>query len=71
MLRRDNAALRVNGCDRTVPHQAGRGSSHELLSIIVGMTHEGIVVYTKGALRRHAGQEHFYVFVSAKRSIAP
>ena len=41
----------------------------ETLYVIVGLTHEGILVYTKGALRRHAGQDQFYVFVSAKRSI--
>jgi len=33
------------------------------------LTHDSLLVYTKGALRRHAGEEHFYVFISAKRSI--
>jgi hypothetical protein len=37
--------------------------------VIVGITHEGIIVYTKGALRRDQGEEHFYIFVSAKRAI--
>lgn len=33
------------------------------------VSHEGIVVYTKGALRRFEGEDYFYVFVSAKRSV--
>ena len=41
----------------------------EFLYVILGITHEGILVYTKGALRRHGREEHFYVFVSAKRSV--
>jgi hypothetical protein len=35
------------------------------------LLHEGILVCTKGALGRRAGQEHFYVFVSAKKSVEP
>jgi hypothetical protein len=46
-----------------------RKQQRETLYVIVGFTHDGILVYTKGALRRHAGEEYFYVFVSAKRSI--
>jgi hypothetical protein len=48
-----------------------RGIRYESLYVVLGITHEGILVYTKGALRRHAGEEHFYVFVSAKKSVDP
>jgi hypothetical protein len=48
---------------------ASRGRRRELLYVVLGITHEGILVYTKGALRRHGREEHFYVFVSAKRSV--
>ena len=48
---------------------ASRGRRRELLYVILGITHEGILVYTKGALRRHGREEHFYVFISAKRSV--
>ena len=48
------------------PHRVRRA---ERLYVIVGITHEGIIVYTKGALRRDQGEEHFYIFVSAKRAI--
>lgn len=47
----------------------GRAIRRERLYVIVGITHEGIVVYTKGALRRFEGEDYFYVFVSAKRSV--
>ena len=39
------------------------------LYVIVGMTHDGILVYTKGALRQFEGDEHFYLLVSSKRSV--
>jgi len=45
-----------------------RTARHERLYVIVGFTHEGLFVYTKGALRRFAGEDWFYLFVSAKRS---
>jgi hypothetical protein len=45
-----------------------RDAQNERLYVIVGFTHEGIFVYTKGALRRFAGEGWFYLFVSAKRS---
>ena len=45
-----------------------RTAQKERLYVIVGFTHEGIFVYTKGALRRFAGEDWFYLLVSAKRS---
>jgi hypothetical protein len=48
---------------------ARRASRGERLYVVVGFTHEGIFVYTKGALRRIAGEDWFYLFVSAKRSV--
>jgi hypothetical protein len=46
-----------------------RPTRRETLYVVVGFTHDGVLVYTKGAIRRHAGQDYFYVFVSAKRSV--
>jgi hypothetical protein len=37
--------------------------------VILGITREGVLVYTKGALRRFAGEDFLYVLVSAKRSV--
>ena len=52
---------------RSTSIRAGR--SHEKLYVIVGVTHDAILVYTKGALRRFAGEDYFYLLVSAKRSV--
>ncbi|GMV19577.1 MAG: hypothetical protein AMXMBFR56_78010 [Polyangiaceae bacterium] len=43
----------------------------EKLYVIIGITHEGIHVNTKGALRTVEGEDVFYLLVSAKRSIEP
>jgi hypothetical protein len=45
-----------------------RPTSHERLYVIEGFTFDGILVYTKGVIRRELGQETFYILVSAKRS---
>lgn len=52
----------------TSAHRRSRG---ERVYVIVGLTHDAVLVYTKGVLRRQAGEEYFYVLVSAKRSIEP
>jgi hypothetical protein len=49
----------------TSPH---RPAASEYLYVIYGMTLSGAVIYTKGALRREAGQDTYYFFVSAKRA---
>lgn len=41
----------------------------ERLYVIVGLTHDAVIIYTKGALRRFAGEDYFYIFISAKRSV--
>jgi hypothetical protein len=46
-----------------------RATPGERLYVIVGLTHDAILVYTKGMLRRRAGEDYFYVLVSAKRSV--
>jgi hypothetical protein len=47
-------------------HRAGRD---DRLYVIVGLTHDALLVYTKGILRRRGGEDYFYVLVSAKRSL--
>ena len=39
------------------------------LYVVVGFTHDAVLVYSKGVLRRFAGEDYFYVLVSAKRSV--
>jgi hypothetical protein len=44
-----------------------RASRHDKLFVIVGTTYEGLLVYTKGAVREIAGEQVYYFFVSSKR----
>lgn len=45
-----------------------RQKSRERLYVIVGMTYDGVVVYTKGTVRRQDGKDAFYVLISAKQA---
>jgi hypothetical protein len=41
----------------------------ESLYVIVGMTYDGLVIYTKGKILKKDGRERFYVLISSKKSI--
>lgn len=45
-----------------------RSHKYERLYIIESQTYGGILVYTKGVIRKQAGESFFYVLISAKRS---
>lgn len=49
----------------TSPFRSGR---REKLYIIEGFTFDGLLIYTKGVIRKQFGQETLYILVSAKRS---
>ena len=40
----------------------------EKLYVIQNASYTGKLIYSKGAIRREAGEETYYIFVSAKRS---
>ena len=44
-----------------------RSAPRERLYVIAGTTYDGILVYTKGCIRRMAGEDTYYFFVSSKR----
>ena len=46
-----------------------KASRKELLYVIKGMSYSGLVIYTKGTIRKIAGEDTFYLLVSSKRSI--
>lgn len=46
-----------------------RSRRREKLYIIEGFTFDGLLIYTKGVIRREFGEETLYILVSAKRSI--
>lgn len=45
-----------------------RTGRREQLYAIVGVTFDGIVIYTKGKIAKLGDQEVFYVLISSKRS---
>ena len=49
----------------TSPFRAAR---REKIYIIEGFTFDGLLIYTKGVIRREFGQETLYILISAKRS---
>jgi hypothetical protein len=40
----------------------------ESLYVIVGMTYDGLVIYTKGKILKKNGRKYFYVLISSKKS---
>ena len=44
-----------------------RAAAGERLYVIVGSTYDGLLVYTKGTIRRVAGEDTYYFFISSKR----
>ena len=44
-----------------------RPARHEKLYVIVGSTYDGLLIYTKGTIRKIAGEDTFYFLVSSKR----
>jgi hypothetical protein len=48
------------------PRRSRRG---ERLYVIMGLTLQGIPLYTKGTIRRVDGSERFFILISAKRAI--
>jgi hypothetical protein len=53
-----------------VPNEVGgdtpRAARREKLYVIVGSTYDGLLIYAKGSIRRIAGEDTHYFFISAK-----
>jgi hypothetical protein len=45
-----------------------KSGKREHLYVLVGITFDGIVIYTKGKIHREGGREVFYVLISSKKS---
>ena len=41
----------------------------EYLYIVIGQSYSGLVIYTKGKIRKENGEETLYLLISSKRSI--
>ena len=46
-----------------------RSAHRERLYIIEGFTFDGLLVYSKGTIKKELGQETLYILISSKRSI--
>ena len=53
---------------KTLRSRNPRSGLRETLSVIKGLTYDGLAIYTTGKFARFQGQEVFYVLVSSKRS---
>jgi hypothetical protein len=42
---------------------------HTLFGNLVTLTYDGILVYTKGSIKRLEGKEYFYLLISSKKAI--
>ena len=47
-----------------------RTGTREKLYVIIGVTFDGLPIYTKGKIAKREGKEVFYVYISSKRSQA-
>ncbi len=64
------AILSAPGIRKTMRSRSPRRAARrELLYVIVGVTFDGIPVYTKGVIRREEGHDVLYILVSSKRSL--
>ena len=64
------AILSAPGIHKTLRSASPRRTSRrEMLYVIVGVSFEGIPIYTKGVIRREDGHDVLYILVSSKRSI--
>lgn len=59
-------AKRIKKTIRSTSPIAGK---HEKLYIIESFTYDGLLIYTKGAIKKDADGEHFYLLVSSKNSV--
>jgi hypothetical protein len=46
-----------------------RSGRREKLYVIEGFTFDGLLIYTKGVIRKQFGQETLYILISAKKSV--
>jgi hypothetical protein len=60
--------LNANGITKTIRPTSPVAGKHEKLYIIESFTYDGLLIYTKGAIKKDADGEHFYLLISSKKS---
>jgi hypothetical protein len=61
--------LNANGITKTIRSTSPIAAKNEKLYIIESFTYDGLLIYTKGTIKKDAEGEHFYLLVSSKKSI--
>jgi hypothetical protein len=61
--------LNANGIKKIVRSKSQAVQRKEKLYIIESFTYNGMLIYTKGAIKNNSEGEYFYLFISSKRSI--
>lgn len=62
--------LNATGIKKKLRSQSlGRVSRTERLYVIEGRTYDGLLIYSKGAVKRESDGDVFYLLVSSKRSV--
>ena len=61
--------LNANGIKKTIRSRAMSARKLEKLYIIESFTYDGMLIYSKGAIKNNSGNDYFYLLISSKRSI--
>jgi len=61
--------VNANGIKKVIRSNSSHASGSEKLYIIESFTYDGILIYTKGAIKRFEGKEYFYLLISSKKAI--
>jgi len=62
------AILNAPGIAKRLRSSNPKTGRREYLYVIIGVTFEGVAIYTKGKILKLQGQEVFYVLISSKKS---
>jgi hypothetical protein len=61
--------INANGIKKVIRSKSLHASEKEKLYIIESYTYDGILIYTKGAIKRLEGKEYFYLLISSKKAL--
>lgn len=61
--------LNANGIKKVIRSISNHAAGKEKLYIIESFTYDGILIYSKGAIKRREGKEYFYLLISSKKAI--
>jgi hypothetical protein len=63
------SVLNANGIKKAMRSTSAVSLPGEKLYVIESFTYDGMLIYTKGAIKRNGDEEYFYLLISSKRSV--